>query len=126
MKIKGIMGSSAFVAAIALGGVTVSADAHADQWWNCQPQAVHELVLSGVRQFQVECSNAYPAISTVFYAGEPLSGTGAITDAQASRFLSVAEAAIVSGRIFRVHIVDANTCPGASNCRYADAWTLYH
>jgi len=112
--------------ATTIGGIATGRQALADQWWNCQPTAVFEVVAGGVRQFQVECSNTYPPNSAVNFAGAPLSGVGALTDAQASRFASMAEAAIVSGRIFRIHIIDANVCASTTNCRYADAWSLYH
>lgn len=125
MKIKRMIGSLGIVSALALSGLTVSADVHADSWWNCTPLSVFEFTAGGVRQLNVGCSNAYPPITTVTWAGAPLTGTGALTDAQAARFVSMAEAAIVAGRTFRVHVNDASACAGATNCRYVDAWSTY-
>jgi hypothetical protein len=67
----------------------------------------------------VECSNNYQ--TGVNWTAVQISS---VTSDQANRFSSMASAATLSGRKFRVWMTDT-VCPANSNCRIATSWSLY-
>ena len=102
-------------------------EAKAAGWFNCQIEAVYEFgpAHSGIaNQIQVGCINA--VTTGVNYVALRLdSGTFGVTDvAKQNRFASMAQAAILGARKFRVYVTDT-ACPGASNCRLVTSWSLY-
>jgi hypothetical protein len=107
------LAASTFMFALASG---VPSHAFAAGWYNCQPIASFEM---NEGQIQVQCSNNF--ISGVNFIGLLQSS---YSDAAETRFFSAANAAILSGRRFRVYMTDT-VCPGFSNCRLANSWSLY-
>lgn len=106
-------------------GITFGAaegPAAAAAWYNCQALDVFEFSNGGQPLLMVECSNSYsPGVN---WTAVQLSGTGAVSSSQAGRFAAMAQAAVLSGRKFRVFMTDM-ACPNNSNCMIASSWSLY-
>jgi hypothetical protein len=111
----------AFISALAVGflsGMPRNAQA-VEGWYNCQATSVSEVGSGTNAILMVNCSNSY---ATGVNATALRLNTAAV--GQPSRFLAMADAAVLSGRKFRVWMTDT-ACPGYSNCRLATTWSLY-
>jgi hypothetical protein len=97
-------------------------EAKADGFYNCRAIALYE----GADYLQVECSNncstsVCEGTTTANFIGVNLSD---LSTNQENRFVSMASAAILSGRVFRVYTV-GTVCSGTPNCRVATTWALH-
>ena len=107
------------LAGLAFAGLSLApAKASASTWYNCQADMVFEI--SG--EIQVHCTNAFNGPYS--WIAVNLTTVG---PQSANRFVSMAQAAILSGRRFRVLYqdtqADCTSAPGV--CKYATAWALY-
>jgi len=107
----------AVLSAAALVGVTSATEkVDAAAWYNCKPISVFEF--SG--ELEVNCSNNYSG--SINWIGATISS---LTSTQQARFVSMAEAAILSGKTFRVFMTDTQCPVAGANCRIANSWSLY-
>lgn len=110
----------ALLSALVLVGITFSSrEAQAAAWFNCQAVSVFEFSNAGTPLLMAECSNNYQ--TGVNWTAVQLSS---VSEAQANRFTSMATAAVLSSRKFRVFMSDV-VCPGNTNCRIATSWSLF-
>src|SRR5262245_53067497 len=113
LRIAAVLGCLGFAA---VG--TVPGEASAAAWYNCQAQSVFEFDNAGTPLLMMSCANDYQ--TGVNWTAIQISAT---TSQQQSRFTSMAQAAVLSGRPFRVFMTDT-PCPKNSNCRIANSWSL--
>jgi hypothetical protein len=113
LRIASLLGCLAFAVSVVPG------EASAAAWFNCQAQSVFEHDNTGTPLLMVSCANEYQ--TGVNWTAIQISST---TSQQQNRFTSMAQAAILSGRPFRVFMTDT-TCPKNANCRIASSWALY-
>jgi hypothetical protein len=85
-------------------------------WWNCQADMIFET--SG--ELQVHCTN--PATTGLDWTAVNISNVGS---SAASRFVSMAESAILSGRRFRVFLTNTDCASSTVNCKYSTSWSIF-
>ncbi|HET6285024.1 MAG TPA: hypothetical protein VFH73_28965 [Polyangia bacterium] len=115
---------SGLFSALVLGGLSVApAKAEAAGWYNCQPDMVFEINGgTSSAEIEVHCINPFSTNPKLDWIG--LSVPSAGNDAT-NRFVSMAQAAILSARKFRVFYTDQFCFGAPSNCRYATSWSLF-
>ena len=101
---------------LAIGAVLLTAKPAkaVNEWFNCRPTSVFEY--NG--QVQVSCSNSQSGTSWVAI------NINDHPSAKVARFVSLASTALMTGRQFRVFLVDMPGC-GFGGCRLATAWGLH-
>lgn len=108
------MFTALFVASFAGAIILLPAAAKADSWFSCQPTEVIELS----NRIHVRCSNTITAgTDVVRYLAVGKTDTNA-----AARFISLANAALLSGKIFRV-IVPTSSATNIAGCLTTDCRT---
>ena len=85
-----------------------------NEWFNCRATSVFD----DNTKILVSCSNSQSGTSWVAInvADHPA--------AKVARFVSMANSSVLSGRHFRVFLIDSPTC-GFGGCRLATAWGIH-
>lgn len=118
------LSSSLLAARMALATTAIVPDtAFAAGWFDCVPTSV--VKVNGPAQIQVTCSNSFTVLGTAYTNfAIAQTGTGAPSDSDQNRLLSMATSALLSGKKFRIFVTDAACHAAFTNCRLFDAWGL--
>jgi hypothetical protein len=115
-NLSGLLGVVALCGLALVPSEASAAPSITPAWWNCQPDMIFETA----GELEVHCLN--PFTTGLDWTAVNISSVGS---AAAARFTSMAQAAILSGRRFRVFLTNNDCASAPSNCKYATSWSLY-